>query len=283
MGAANVINSGYGSVLRTAGWQQTDTGLLWIPPSMQIFSPPNSLGNASATAFREGIWIRRFELQNLNAGTINVGIGSRMANLHWGGGLLSSDGVTFTDLTSALQSTASTAVQVTGADQTGSVIFADRKFDWMSFNVTTAETDGGGAVPDHVLQYSTAAGWTTIVAAMVLTDTLTTSNAVWTAIVRNLVWEKQPDWVVTNSAVHGGVPAGKYAIRLNSTDREAGDTAAKVSGVEIGEALLLKSLTTTGIWEMEEVDYWMPAGDGLVAYFSDATLSNRVYAEVLSR
>lgn len=281
MGAANNINAGYGAVLRTAGWQQTDTGLLWVPPTMKIWGPPATPGGkAPMVPFREGIWIRSFELQNLTAGTINVGIGTRLANPHWQAGLY--DGTTYT-LATGLQTPVSTEIQVAGADQTGFVILSDRPIDWVSANVTTAETDAGGAtVPDHTVGYSTASGFTTITTAMVLTDGFTKTNAVWGVAATNLVWEKQPDWVKTNEN-HTGLPAGYYALYFTSAQREAGDVAAAVTGLECGEAMLLKGLTTTGIWQIETLDYWMPGADGVVAYFSDNSIANRVYAEVLSR
>ena len=63
----------------------------------------------------------------------------------------------------------------------------------------------------------------------------------------------------------------------------AGDTAALVTGIEIGNALIVEGVADNGVWEQEQADYWLPNCDGLMAYFSTANAGNRVYAEVLSR
>jgi hypothetical protein len=277
MGAANVINKGYAPVLRAAGWHQTDTGLLYTPPTMRIPSPPSSLGAVTEVLYREGLVIRRFELQNLNASVVNCGVGSRTANAHWTAGLY--DGATYTDKTALLQSRTPTKLGVDGADNTGWVILSDRPFDWVSMDITTA---GVSAAADHSLQYSVAGGsWTTIAASMVLTDGYTATDTPLALAVHDVVWEKQPEWAKTDT--HTGLQAGKYAMRFVTAGSAGGNTVAIASGVEIGEAFLLKSLAVSGIWETEEIDYWMPAGDGIVAYFSVITIANRVYAEVLTR
>ena len=278
MGAANVVNKGYAPVLRAAGWHQTDTGLLYIPPSMRIPSPPSALGAVTEVKYREGLVIRRFELQNLNAGVANCGIGSRMANAHWTAGYY--DGTTYTDKTSLLQSRTATKLGVDGADNTGWVVLCDRQFDWLSGDITTA---GVSATASHKVQYSVAGGgWTDIAASLSLTDNWTQAAGTPLAIkATDIVWEKQPDWAPVDT--HTGLQAGKYAMRFVTAASAGGNTVALVTGVEIGEAFLLKALAVSGIWETEEIDYWMPAGDGVVAYFSVATIANRVYAEVLTR
>src|SRR5512146_888672 len=282
MGAANVINKTYAPVLRTAGWHQTDTGLLWVPPSMTIISPRSDLGVTTKTTWREGVWVRSFELHNRSGGAAAVGIGGRMANRHWIGGRLSADGATFTDLTSSLQSTGTATVQVTGANQTGFCILSRQKFDWVSVNFTTAETDddSGGEI-NHTVEYSTGATWTTLGANAATTDGFTKTGDVWGAAVADLVMFSPVDWEPTKS--NGGVPDGYYGVRSTSAGREASDVAAVVTGVESGNMLVIEALADNGIWEMETVDFWMPYCESLVAYFSTANAGNRVYAEALTR
>lgn len=285
MGAANVINATYAAILRTGGaagtaWHQTDTGLLWVPPSMKVWSPPSDLGVSRSKNWREGVWVRRFELHNRSGGTASVGIGGRMENRHWIAGTLTSDGATFTDRTAGYQAQTATIFGADAAANDGVVILSRQKFNWVSANVTTAEVDAGGAV-DHTVEYSTGATWTTLPAGAAVTDDFTLTNTVYTAAVKNLVMFSPADWSLT--AGNGGTPNGYYGIRLTSAQMGAGDTAALVTGIEIGTMLLVEGLVDNGIYATEEVDYWMPYCDGLVAYFSTANAGNRVYAEVLTR
>jgi hypothetical protein len=284
MGAANVINATYPPVLRAANTHQTDSGLLYVPPSLQILSPPSDLGVTTRYTFREGLYVRNFDLNNRSGSTASVGIGGRIANRHWIGGRLSADGATFTDLTSSMQSSTLTAtLQVTGANQTGFIIGCKFPFDWVSVNITMAETDddSGGEI-NHTVQYSNAAGtgWTNLGVNAALTDGFTLTGTPYAAAATNLVVMKPSDWGKWTSTV---LPKDYYYLRFTSVGREASDVAAVATGIEIGQLLALESVADNGIWEMETVDFWMPTADGIVAYFSVANAGNRVYAEVVTR
>ncbi len=285
MGAANVINATYAPVLRTGGaagtaWHQRDTGLLWVPPSMKVWSPPSAGMVSTSKNWREGIWVRRFELHNRSGGAASVGIGGRMENRHWIAGTLTSDGATFTDRTTGYQSQTATIFGADGATNDSVVILSRQKFDWVSVNLTTAEVDAGAAV-DHTIQYSTGATWSNLGSGAATTDNFTLTNTVYDASVHNLVMFSPADWTPTSG--NGGTPDGYYGIRFTSAQMGAGDTAGIATGIEIGNMLVLEALADNGIWEQEEVDYWMPYCDGLVAYFSTANAGNRVYAEALTR
>lgn len=280
MGAANVINATYAPVVRTANWHQTDTGLLYIPPAIKLWSPPSSLNVSTSTNWREGLMVRSFELHNRSGGAASVGIGGRIANRHWIAGTLTSDGATFTDRTSGYQSTTETIFGADADVNDGVVILSRVKFDWVSVNVTTAEVDGGAAV-DHTVQYSTGATWSNAGANMATTDNFTLTNTVYTAAVKNYVMFAPADWSVT--AGNGGTPNGYYGIHFTSAQMGAGDTAALVTGIEIGNMFVMEALADNGVWQIENVDYWMPYCDSIVAYFSTANAGNRVYAEVLTR
>jgi len=289
MGGANVINATYAAVLRTGGaagtaWHQRDNGLLYVPPSIITRSPPSAVGLTTRYAQREGLVIRSFEIHNRSGSTISVGIGGRIHNRHWIAGTLTSDNVTFTDRTAGYQSQTATIFGADAAVNDGVCILSRVKFDWVSANITTAEVDAGAAV-DHTVSYSTGATWTALGANA---DTVpagvgnfVTSNAVWTAVETNLAMFSPADWTVT--AGLGGVPNGYYGVLFTSAQMGAGDTAALVTGVEIGKMLIVEGVVANGTWEQEQVDYWMPNVDGLVAYFSTANAGNRVYAEVLTR
>ena len=285
MGAANNINATYAAVVRTGGaagtaWHQRDTGLLYVPPTIQLYSPPSAVGAVTRADFREGLVIRSYELHNRSGGAASVGIGGRIANRHWIAGTLTSDNATFTDRTAGYQAQTATIFGADAAVNDGVCILSRVKFDWVSVNLTTAEVDAGSAV-DHTVQYSTGATWTTLGANAATTDNFTLTNTVYTAAVKNLVMFSPADWAVTASL--GGVPNGYYGILFTSAEMGAGDTAAIATGIEIGNMLVIEALADNGVWEVETIDYWMPQADGIVAYFSTANAGNRVYAEVLTR
>ena len=285
MGAANVINATYAAVTRTGGaagtaWHQRDTGLLYVPPSIKLMSQPSSAGITTVYNFREGLWIRNFELHNRSGGTIAVGIGGRIANRNWIAGTLTSDNATFTDRTTGYQAQTATIFGADAAVNDGVCILSRVKFDWVSVNLTTAEVDAGAAV-DHTVQYSTGSTWTTLGTNAATTDGFTLTNTVYDLSVHNLVMFSPADWAVT--AGLGGVPDGYYGVLFTSAAMGAGDTAAIATGVEIGNALVIEGLADNGIWEQEHVDYWMPYVDGITAYFATANAGNRVYAEVVTR
>src|SRR3989304_5710890 len=277
------VSATYPNILRTAAQVQTDTGLLWTPPSFIHRTGRDSSDSAGSSQSNQnhGMLIRSFTLQNLAVAS-PVGLGWRFVNMLWQAGRY--DGTTYTVLAN-LQTRTSTAVQVAGADQTGFVILSREKFGWVSENFTTAETDAGGdTVHAHAVQYSIAGGlWTTEAAG--LEDDFTQTNAVWSATIKNFVWLPSSTWVVTDT--HTDLPTGYYSMRFTSAHREASDVAAAVTGIEIGGfADLVNSLAQNGIREEDpqsiETAYYTPWGNGLVAYFGTANAGNLVTAQVES-
>jgi hypothetical protein len=271
---ANSITKTHPAILRAASTQQTSTGLIWVPPGIQT----RFASNSALTTHRNGIVIRRFELQNRSGGVANMGIGFRLANRTWMGGRLSGDGVTYTDLTSTLQSTSGATVQVAGADQTGFAIGCRYPFGWLSATIGTAETNaGGGTVVDHTVCYSQGGSWSAAVSAGTFTDAWTQANAVWAAETKNWVMPPPSDWTV--SASLGGVKDGLYWLRFTSADREAGDVAAIVTGLEIGVIRAVEGYADNGVYACDATEYWHEEADGVVAYFSTANAGNTVYVE----
>jgi hypothetical protein len=278
MGAANNIRVFYSDVLRKAGYQQTDNGLLYIPPTIKITSPPNTLQKTTALYWREGIWLRSWDLHNRSGGAANLGIGGRLNNRWWIAGRLSDDNATFTDFTSSVQSSTATSTWgVDGADQTGVTLLSRLPFDWISAYVTTADT----GTPTHSVYYSTGSTWTALQANQFYTDTFTTSGAAWGLGVLNFVWQRPYDWTLT--AGNGGVPDGYYAIRIKCAGKAGGNVAAVITGAEIGQMLSVEGIPDNGIWGDDVIDFWMPGADGVVAYFSTANAGNRVYGEAITR
>lgn len=276
------INRSYPDILRKVGVQQTQNSLLWIAPGYR-HDTVSSAGVSNRYAFAStGARLKAFELHNRTAGNANVGIGFRWANHYWQAGRY--DGTTYTRLTD-LQARTATAIQVTGADQTGFVILSDRPFDWFSGDVTTSETDddAGGEI-SHTLRFSNYAGtdWVTLNAASPYIDNWTTAAAAeWTTGARNFVWARPADWGLSTGLT--GIPNGYYALHMQSTGRQASDVAAVVTGLEIGAMYALDTLGTTGVWRQETADYDDPYADAMVAFFGTADAGNRVSATLETR
>lgn len=281
MARYNVVNVTHPDVLRKGGavgtkHHQTDSGLLWTPPNYQARFAADGAFRTS----REGATVYAFEIQNRSGGAASCGLGFRLANRIWVAGRY--DGTTYTDFTSTAQTaTGTSTLQVAGADQTGFVIGCLIPFDWVSVNITTAETDaGGGTVPDHAVQYSDAAGtgWTTLGTNAALTDGFTQTNAVWAAAVTNFVWAKPTDWGLSTGLT--GLANGYYWIRFTSAQREAGDVAAVATGMEIGIGKFREAIADNGIYASDLDQLYSPYADGMIAYFSTANAGNMVSALV---
>ena len=280
------VNVTQPGILRVAGQHGTDYGLLWTGPGYVSRSQPSrdSAGTPlGATGYynqRHGAIINSFELHT-QGGAINVGIGFRWAWHAYRVGRY--DGTTYTDITSDAQRRVAVAIQVTGADQTGMVILSRDKFDWVSGDLTTAETNPGADV-DHVLRYSDQEGdgWITVAAASAFADSWTTTNAVWAAGAHNFVWAAPSNWGRTQSTGLDGLPGGFYALHMQSTARDADDVAAILTGIEVGTMWSIAALADNGIWEQENAGYYDKNGEALVAFFGTADAGNRVIANVES-
>lgn len=278
---ANNVNVTYPDILRKAGTHQTTASLPWLAPSYTSRSAAQGGVAGSRYVQRCGATLKSFELHNRQGGNLNVGIGFRFANHIWRVGRY--DGTTFTDITADAQDRTAVAIQVTGADQTGMVVLSQEKFDWVSADITTAETNAGGAtVVDHVLQYSDPEGdgWITLAAASTFADGWSTTNTVWALAATNFVWAAPSDWGKTTTLT--GLPDGYYALHFQSAQREANDVAAVITGIEIGSMYGIDTLADNGIWEEERLNWYVPYGDALVAFFSTAAAGNRVIAEIVS-
>jgi len=276
------VNTSQAVVLRLGGaagtgQHQTRNGLLWVPPTINT----RFASNAAVADVWEGATLRKLEIHNRSGSAANVGMGFRLANRIWIGGRLSSNGATYTDLTSTLQSQTAATLQVTGADQTGFVIGCRVPFDWMSVNITTAETnDGGATVPDHTVQYSDFAGtgWTTVTSGMPFTDNFTLTDTVFTAAVKDFVWQHPYSWGAWTSTV---LPTGYYYLRVTCAQREANDVAAIATGVEIGVMLAMEGLADGEIYADDSADFRCEYATGLVGYNSVADAGNSFKAFVM--
>lgn len=275
------VNNTQAVVLRLGGaagtaHHQTANGLLWTPPThLRPFT-----NNALLTDAWEGAILHKFELQNRSGSSANCGVGFRVANRIWVGGRFAANGATFTDLTSSLQAQTTATLQVAGADQTGFVIGCKIPFNWVSINLTTAETNAGGStVADHKVYYSDLAGtsWTEITSGIAFTDDFTLANTVYTAAVKDFVWAPPKTWGAWTSTV---LPHGYYYLRFTSAEREASDVAAVATGAEVGVMQCMEGLGDGEIYADDSADFGCEYATGLVAYFSVADGGNLVKAYV---
>lgn len=280
MGVPNIINDTQSYVLRAAGTHGTDSGLLAVPPYFESALFNSTTGKVESAKQRNGIRFRRFELLNVAAAAAG-GIGFRFDPTYLKVGRLSADGATLTDITASVKARTEVAVQVAGANQTGFVVGYPVPFGWVSADFTTAETNAGGAtVVDHGVQYSGTSGtaWVTTTAGSSYKDDYTKTNAVWGVEAKNLVWAPPAAWT-PNVSLMGGEWAGLYLMRFTSVEREAGDVAAMITGLEVGTLVKVTSIAQNGIYENEQSDLHSRYADGIVAFFATADAGNRVYAE----
>ena len=274
----NSIGTSHPDVLRKAAYQQTNNGLVYLPPGL-VITDYNPTAGISSYTHRNGVQVQRYRLQNRTGSTINLGLGFRLDNRIWKIGRYTAAGV-YTDLSSTAQTSTSTStLQVAGADQTGFVIGCEKPFHWVSVYITTAETNAGGStVADHAVYYSQGSGWSASAITPAFTDGFTTSNVVWAAGVTEFVWGGSTDWTPSNGLT--GLHDGYYWLRFTSAHREASDVAAVATGVEIGTMpLLVDSVEDNDIIASESECLYDPHATGVVAYFSTAAAGNTVYAE----
>lgn len=313
-GIPNIINITQTIVLRGSGQLQTDKALLGIPPSYShaTTSTQGTAGESHAVTYasphgdkpatdtltkltggtqirssiqRNGIRLFRWELMNA-AAAASVGIGFRLDSVPMSVGRLAADDVTYTDISASVKARTEVAIQVAGADQTGFVVAYPKKFSWLCAEVTTAETDAGGAtVPDHGVYYSQNGNtWAAFTGGY--TDNWTGTNFLWdvnngdaSGPIHTFVWEPASDWAPNDGSLMAGQFTGCYLLRFTSAQREGSDAAAKITGLEIGSLLEVKEVASKGVYTHDLSAFTRGDADGVVAYFSVANAGNHVYAE----
>lgn len=280
----NVINKVQTVILRATDQQSaTGAGLLYESPSRTVYG--SGLTGGLAEVIRDpGLALRRFKLFNSTGATLTVGIGFRLDNRYWKCGI--TDGTTFTDDTADAQDLGASDVIIGADGVTGNttefVIFSPVPFNWFSMNVETVEVNAGGAtIVDHVMQFSNAAGtgWTTIATTGSYRDTLTLTNTVIPTGNHEFVWPGNPAWGRVVSL--GGIPPGNYALRIETAELEAGDTAALASTIEVGTMIFREGVLTNTAWDSADLlQFKQHEANAVVAFFSTADPLNTVYAEV---
>ena len=284
----NVINKVQTGILRTTNQQSaTGAGLLYEAPSITIgsqgrFTAGGGVGSTVETTKMTGLAIRRFKLFNSAGSAMTVGIGFRLHNRYWRCGV--TDGTAFTDDTADAQNTTASDVIIGANDADGNttefVIFSPIPFNWFSMNVETVEVNAAGDV-DHVMQFSNAAGtgWTTIATTGSYRDTLTLTNTVIPTGNHEFAWPGNPAWGKVVSL--GGIPPGNYALRIETAQLDATDTAALASAIEVGTMIFRENVGAAAAWDSADlIQFKQHEADAVVAFFSTADPLNTVYAEV---
>lgn len=277
----NSIQKSQSVVLRGTNQQSaTDAGLLWTPPGYSHESVSPITGVRSVHVSREGCAIRRYTLQNRSGGTVNAGIGFRLANQYWRAGQFTAGGVYTDDTVDAQDLGANDFILGANAVNDGFLILSEVPFSWVSINVGTAEVDNAGADLDHAVSYSDAAGtgWTSLGANAALTDQFTTTNGVYATGALEFVWLPPSDWGKVTGI--SSVPNGFYALRVLAASTAAGDTAGLATAIEVG---VLKAVEAVGDNQLlaSPAEAWQEhRADAVVAYFSTANAGNYVIAEV---
>ena len=268
-------------VLRGTNQQSaTDAGLLWTPPGYSHERVSSITGARSAYVSREGCAIRRYTLQNRSGGTVNAGIGFRLANNYWRAGQITAAGVYSDDTVDAQDLGANDFILGGDAVNDGFVILSDVPFGWVSINVGTAEVDAAGADMDHAVSYSNSAGtgWTSLGSNAALTDQFTTTNGVYAAGALDFVWLPPSDWGKVTGI--SSVPNGFYALRVLAASTAASDTAGLATAIEIGTLKGIEAISDNSLMSSAQEAWQEHHADAVVAYFSTANAGNYVIAEV---
>lgn len=272
-GAYNSIDVSQPHVLRGT-LQQTDTGLLYKPPTYK---------NAGTSFSFGGIRVGGISLHNRSAATCAVGYGVRIPNYLWKAGQWVDSTTTFTDDTTDAQNTTTNdfPLETTTAND-GYVILSRIPFNAVSINVSTASVDAGTVARAVRFSDSTGAAWQSADTNLFVQDGLVLNYATGENCV---VFSPPVDWGLSTTALGTGIPENYYAMNVRSTDPPA-TTAGLAKAIEIFRLFMpTEGLADNGLyeWGWAGAEITMPTeGDALVALFGTANDMNRVSANVRS-
>ena len=259
-------------ILQGDGNAQTDTNLLWTPPT----------GTRSAgTQFSEGMALGYISLLNRSGGAAYVGIGVRIPNHYWSAGQWVDATTTYTDDTVDAQDTGSAdfALETTTASD-GFTIASTVKFNAVLIDIGTASVDAVSVA--RAARYSDSAG----TAYAALTTILHTAAAVnySTTTETVIAWDVPTDWGVSVSGLGTGIPIGQYIVNVRATDAP-GTTAGVANSLSLYRIYFLESIANNATKEINfsPSEARMLNGNGLAAFFSVANASNKVTALVRLR
>lgn len=257
--------------------QQTDTGLLYTPPSI-LQHAVGATPQSRTTALLEGLELGYAALHpRWGSGTTGtVGIGARLPNRLWIAGQWTL-GVFVDDTTDAQDAGTSDFALESNIGSEGYVIACREKFNALSINVGTAST---GGVPVRAVSYTNATGdgWTTMSNLFVQDG----AGAHYAAGEQLLVFSPPAEWGKTQSGGLSSIPEGYYAIRvLGSTPPSM--AVGLATAIEVFRLLLCtEGVADNASWEAVPArgTHRLPFGNGLAALFETANAGNRVTAQV---
>ena len=241
----------------------------------------NEAVQTHTTRGQTGMRLQSFEMHNRAGAAITVGIGFRWQNDIWEAGAYDNSVTNQYTRSEDLQDRTAIALGDTTNTSDGFVIFSERKWDWLSINVTTA-TDDNAENGTIGCSYTDEAGtaWITVSGGTDLqgiVDSITTSASIeLTDDEHVFVWNPPHDWGKTAGTLGGNFPADMYGFRIVNT--VVSDlVAAVVTGMEIGSMKTSgEALADNGLWENEQMSWVDFDADGVVALFETAAPGNMV-------
>jgi hypothetical protein len=263
--------------------QQTDTGLLWMPPSYR--ANPRGLPGASSTLrINGGLGVGYFSLHNRSGvATTSWGIGVRVPNHLWIAGQWTDATTTYTDDTASAQDTTTNdvALETAATANDGFVVASRVPFNCISLNISTASVKGTTVA--RALRLSNAAGSAWATAITTADVPIFDGAADDMATGENLIAFIPPSEWGKSSSLATGLRDGFYAANVRATDAPD-TTAALARAIELWRIFFItEAVSDNGTlsqdfgakefpmaWDAVEGFY----GDGFAPLFGTATATN---------
>lgn len=237
----------------------------------------------------QGISIGYFSLHNRTGVASAAGIGVRIPNTLWiAGQWVDAAGTPFTDDTTDAQDTtgAGDFALETLVVSDGYVVASRVPFNAIGLDVDTASVGAAGV---RNMRFTDAEGdaWTDMTEADFFSDDgFGVAGTQYATGEQLAVWAVPPAWGRTQNGGLSGIPEGYYAINVRAT--VAYTTAGLAGSLNLYRIYwATDALADNGTleWSGGGVDFHMPYGDGLVAYFDGAisTTNSRLTASVRTR
>ena len=226
-------------------------------------------------------------IQNKTGATAFAGIGVRLPITAWTAGQWVHATTTYTADTTDAQdrSGAGDFPLETTTINDGFCVFADRPFNCLSLDVTTASV---GAATERSIFYTAAGAWKALPnIATCLPQTAGQNYAIQEHIA---LWVPPADWVVSTGDEGTGVPVGKYGINIRAS--AAATTAGKADSLSVHRMYwVTEGLADNAILEVGLGGMYAPlelAGEALTAVVVNVagttpTMGSRVTALARAR
>lgn len=226
-------------------------------------------------------------IHNRTGAAAFCGIGIRLPIVAWTAGQWVDATTTYTDDTTDAQdrSGAGDFPLETTTINDGFCVFADRPFNCLSLDVTTASV---GAAVARAIFYTAAGAWKAM--PNIGTSLPQAVGANYAIQEHVAMWVPPADWVVSTGAEGTNVPVGKYGVNIRAT--AAATTAGKADSLTVHRMYwLTESVADNAIMEIPLGGMYAPfelAGEALTAVVVNAagttpTMGSRVTVIARSR